>query len=203
VDVNLPFESAAGDEPDDKVRHEPNELPGGPGGSVRDLHLDLNLDDAHSLAESAAAEIAAQSQARQREAKIRSNRSDLGIMIAKNREERAIGGREWYLGFRLLRRKHCTADPLEDAYVGAIVPINVARKHPSLLGFLTLDYQTVYQHEKLRSSTRIVVRPGKFTTLRYQSRRLRLIRICTAVIAVACGLAAYAFFVRLWPFQQR
>ncbi len=198
VDVDLPFESTAGDQPDDDKRQElTDEFPAGSQDSVRDPQLDA----ANLPSESASAEIAAQNQARRREAKIRANRSDLGVMIAKNREERAIGGREWYLGFRLLRRRHATGDPQEDPYLGAIVTIKVARKHPGLLGFLTLDYQTVYKHEKLRSSTRIVVQPGKFTTLRKQSRRSRWIRICAALIVAACGLAAYAFSVKLWPFS--
>ncbi|HEY3965869.1 MAG TPA: hypothetical protein VGM05_15020 [Planctomycetaceae bacterium] len=197
VDVDLPFESTAGDQPEDKRQELPDEGPAGSKGSVRDLQL----DNANSLSEAASAEIAAQNRARQSEAKIRANRSDLGIMIAKNREERAIGGREWYLGFRLLRRRHSLGDPQEDPYIGAVVPIKVARKHPDMLGFLTLDYQTVYQHEKLDSSTRIVVRPGKLTTLRKQSRRSRWIRICAALIVAACGLAAYAFSARFWPFS--
>lgn len=129
---------------------------------------------------------------KRREAKIRTNRSDLGIMIAKNREDKRSGRRESYLGFRLLRGRHGQSDPQEDVYRDAVLPIRVARKHPDLLGLLTLDYQTVYRHEKLSSRTKIVVRPGKLITLRQRTRRNRWLLIAAAGITAAVG--AYALF---------
>ncbi|MBI3860329.1 MAG: hypothetical protein HY290_00380 [Planctomycetia bacterium] len=140
-----------------------------------------------------------QRRAQKREAKIRDNRSDLGIMIAKNREERARSGRESYFGFRLIRRHSDPIDPQEDFYRGAVIPIKTARKYPDLLGFLTLEYQTVYQNEKLPSRTQIVVRPGKLTTRKKQQIRRRLMML--GLIAIALGYVLFGMSFGFWPFQ--
>src|SRR5207253_2103189 len=99
-------------------------------------------------------------------------------------------GRERYLGFRLFRRRHASGDPHEDLYRDAVLPIRVAKKYPELLAFLTLEYQTVYHHEKLRSRTKIIVRPGKLTTLRNQSRKALWLLIGALLLALACLLLA-------------
>jgi hypothetical protein len=95
-------------------------------------------------------------------ARIRDNQADVNIMIAKNKEELRSTGRRFYAGFRLVKTA-VKPTPEEEPYIGAFLPLDVAKEHPQLLGLPTLHYQTVYHNEKRKRAIRIIAAPGVFT----------------------------------------
>lgn len=89
-------------------------------------------------------------------------RADLRFMDSANHE---AGGRGVYAGFRFVRTSVATSAD-EEPYLGAILPLHVARKFPKLMAFTTTGYEDVFVNEEVVPGTRMVVRPGKFAPYR-------------------------------------
>jgi len=127
---------------------------------------------------------------RERLARIRDNQADVNIMIAKNKEELRSTGNVFYAGFRLVRTA-IKPTREEEPYVGAFLPLDVAKEHPQLLGLPTLHYQTVYHNEKRKRATRIISAPGMFT----KSIDRKKIWLLGTVVCAVVGALIYAALV--------
>jgi hypothetical protein len=71
-----------------------------------------------------------------------------------------------YAGIKLVKVPGEKLTEEEQLYAGTFVPLEVARRHPELLLFEGLDAEDVLVDDRLRKGTRMVIRPGKFKTIR-------------------------------------
>lgn len=121
--------------------------------------------------------------------------ADIRMQLDVNHEG---GSNPIYAGFEFVRTNQAPS-PEEGAYVGAFLPLRVAEKFPELLLNSTITHDDVYCSDQLPRGTRVVVRPGVFSTLG-RNRFLEIIGspIAFCLYLLAASVAA-AYLARLFP----
>jgi len=121
-------------------------------------------------------------------------RSDLQFMITANEQAGRPGV---YSGFRLVRAGTAELSTDEEPYLGAFLPLRVAKRFPQLLDFATLTYDDVFVNEQLDSKTRTVLRPGwfiRYGIVSFASRAIALIKKVAFAVGALVVIAAIVWY---------